>query len=350
MFVIFVIGMLLATPAQAQDAADFGGQWMLNRELSQFPKEIGFTADWLTTAAVPNRAAKPESWDDAERTQLLTEEVRRPPARLAIADTPAAVTIAADGGPSRIFHPNGREEALDLTSARTAVVTTKREEGRLVIVYSVAQGRQIRYTYSRLASPAQVIVDAELMDRGRGGDKIRRIYDRATATPVSTATAATPEKQPDGASPGAQSTPQAVNQQPDAALKGLTKLGVEVEDLGPQAARCGLQRDAIETMVARRLSDAGFTVIRDSDEDTYIYVNVVTSSSNGLCVSRYDVDVNTNTTAKLSYGTSLVPVQVTLLHRGGIAGGDAAAHGDTVRRGVQEYVDQFSTRIRAANK
>jgi hypothetical protein len=144
---------------------------------------------------------------------------------------------------------------------------------------------------------------------------------------------------------------QTLNQQPDAALKGLTKLGIVVEELTPQAAGCGLQHDAIETMVSKRLSDAGFTIVRYSDEETYIYVNVVTTStSNGLCFSRYDVDVNTNTTAKLSYGASPVPVQVTLLHRGGIAGGAAAAHGDSVRRGVQDYVDQFSARIRAANR
>ncbi len=250
-----------------------------------------------------------------------------------------------------MFHPNGRQEALDLTNVITAEVTTTRKDGRLVVLYNVEPGRQLRYTYSRVASPAQVIVDVELMERGGGGDKVRRIYDRATATPASTASAPSSTAQPGAASGSAQSTPQAVNQQPDAALKGLTKLGVEVEDLSPQAASCGLQRDAIDTMVSKRLSDAGFTVVRNSDADTYLYVNVVTTSaSNGLCVSRYDVDVNTNTTAKLSYGTSPVPVQVTLLHKGGIAGGAAAAHGDSVRRGVQEYVDQFSARIRAANK
>ncbi len=89
LFVIFVTGMLLPAPAQAQGASDFGGQWTLNRELSQFPKEIGFTADWLTAAtagadgpagggrggrqrgAVPNRPAPRVSQDDAERMQQL---------------------------------------------------------------------------------------------------------------------------------------------------------------------------------------------------------------------------------------------------------------------------------------
>ena len=49
-------------------------------------------------------------------------------------------------------------------------------------------------------------------------------------------------------------------------------------------------------MVTKRLTDAGFKVLRYSDEEPYIYVNVVTTSaSNGLCVSRYDVDVYANT-------------------------------------------------------
>jgi hypothetical protein len=45
-----------------------------------------------------------------------------------------------------------------------------------------------------------------------------------------------------------------------------------------------------------------------------------------------------------------VLVQVSLLHKGGIAGGSSTAHAEAVLRGVQEYVDQFSTRIHDANK
>jgi len=141
------------------------------------------------------------------------------------------------------------------------------------------------------------------------------------------------------------------NQQPDAELKGLTKLGIVVEDLSPQAAACGLDQKALETAVSKRLSDAGFRVLRNSDEDTYVYVNVITTGlSNGLCVSRYDAFLYTHTTAKLSYQETPVLVQVSLLHKGGIAGGSSAAHAEGVARGVQEYIDQFSTRIRDANK
>jgi hypothetical protein len=145
--------------------------------------------------------------------------------------------------------------------------------------------------------------------------------------------------------------PQKFDQQPDAELKGLTKLGIVVEELSPQAAACGLSHGTLETAVSKRLSDAGFKVARNSDEDTYIYVNVITTSlSTGLCVSRYDAFLYTHTTARLSYHDTPVLVQVSLLHKGGITGGVPAAHAEGVLRGLQEYVDQFSTRVHDANK
>jgi hypothetical protein len=144
---------------------------------------------------------------------------------------------------------------------------------------------------------------------------------------------------------------QTFNQQPGAELKGLTKLGSVVEDLSPQAVACGLNQSNLETSVSKRLSDAGFKVLRNSDEDSYVYVNIITTSlSTGLCVSRYDVILYTHTTAKLSYQQTPVLVEVSLLHKGGIAGGAPAAHAESVLRGVMEYIDQFTMRIRDANK
>ena len=124
-----------------------------------------------------------------------------------------------------------------------------------------------------------------------------------------------------------------------------------MEDLGPQAEACGLKQETLETAVSKRLSDAGFRVLRNSDEDTYLYVNIGTARlSTGLCVSRYDAYLYTHTTARLSYQQTPVLVQVSLLHKGGITGGAPAAHAAEVLRGVQEFVDQFSARIRDANK
>jgi hypothetical protein len=82
-----------------------------------------------------------------------------------------------------------------------------------------------------------------------------------------------------------------------------------------------------------------------------VYVNVITTSlSTGFCVSRYDTFLYTHTTARLSYQDTPVLVQVSLLHKGGMAGGAPAAHAEGVLRGVKQYVDQVATRIRDANK
>ena len=141
------------------------------------------------------------------------------------------------------------------------------------------------------------------------------------------------------------------NSKPGAEFKGLTTLGVVVEDLSAQAAACGLNQGTLEGAVSKHLADAGLKVRRNSDEDTYVYVNVITTSlSSGLCVSRYDAFLTTHTTATLSYQQTPVLVEVSLLHKGGIAGGGAAAHANGVLKGVLEYVDQFAARIRDANQ
>jgi hypothetical protein len=150
---------------------------------------------------------------------------------------------------------------------------------------------------------------------------------------------------------GDRAQPQTFNQKPDAELKGLSTLGVVVETLSSQATACGLSQETLETAASKTLSDAGFKILRNSDEDTYLYVDVITTRlPSGLCVSRYDASLYTHTTTKLTYQESPVLVQVSLLHQGGIAGGAPAAHAEGVLKGLQQYIDQFATRIRAANK
>ena len=142
-----------------------------------------------------------------------------------------------------------------------------------------------------------------------------------------------------------------VSEGPDAELKGLSQLGVVVEDLSSQAAACGLSRAPLEAAVLKSLSDAGLKALRNADEDTYVYVHVMTTSaSTALCVSRYDVFLYTNTTATLSYQAKPLLVQVSLLHKGGLAGGAPGSHGDAVLKGVKQYVDEFAARIRAVNR
>jgi hypothetical protein len=355
------------SPSQSQDAPGLAGRWSLNFQLSQFPREIGFGADWMTGAAsgqsstgggargrgssggggVNTWMARPESAEDARRLEILTAEVRNPAVRLTIVESSAAVTITDDQDRSRTFHPDGREEVLRLGDV-PVVTTAKWEGGRLVVLYKAAEGRELRCTYSiaATANPPQLVMDVEFIERG-GHDKVSRIYDRARAIESSPAAGAVASPQGAAAAP----QPPAVAKGPDAELKGLVNLGVVVEDLGSQAIACGLKQDTIETTVTKSLTDAGLRVRRNSDEDTYVYVDILTSSlSTGLCVSRYDVSLYSHTTATLSYQHTPALVQVSLLHKGGIAGGAPVPHAEGVLRGVKESVDQFAARIRDAAK
>lgn len=389
-FVVLVSALaviILCPPSVRAQTIDLAGRWTLNRELSQFPREIGFDADLGSTAgpaAAPSSrgrrggrgaaagggtagfTAARESEEDAQRLQLLTGEVRNPPAHLTIAEDAGAVTMTDDGGQSRTFHPDGRQEELHIGNVPVAVIA-RREPDQLVVLYKVEQGRQLRYTYARTPGSSQLVVEVQFVQR-RGGDHVRRVYEPGSASEATTTTqtsipaSAKPGTgQSTGSAPGSgpgrvpgvgSGAPrQTFNQAPGAELKGLKTLGIVVEDLSSQATACGLSHGAIEAAIAKRLSDAGFSVRRNSDEDTYLYVNIITTGpTNGLCISRYDAFLYTHTTATLSYQHAPVLVQVALLHKGGLVGGASSSHAEGVLRGLQDYVDQFTTRIRDANK
>lgn len=140
-------------------------------------------------------------------------------------------------------------------------------------------------------------------------------------------------------------------QRPDAELKGITTVGVLVEELGPAAATCGFSRDPFEKAVAKSLTDAGLKVVPHKNEHTYLDVRVETLSVQpGVCVSRFDTTLYTSTTATLSYQPQPVTVRVSLLHSAGLAGGGVNGHAANVLRGVQQHVEQFISRIHAANR
>jgi hypothetical protein len=144
--------------------------------------------------------------------------------------------------------------------------------------------------------------------------------------------------------------PALAQQKLDAELKGISTVGVVVEELTSQAAGCGLRQAAIETAASKILTDSGLKVVRNSDNDTYVYLNVQTTSvPTGLCVSRYDAYLYTHTNTRLSYQTEPVLVQVSLIHEGGLAGGPASGHGASVVKSLMQYVDQVAARIRRAN-
>jgi len=390
------IGLAVAAGWESTEAAenpDIAGRWTLNRTLSQFPREVGFGVvippglgsgdreGGAAAAFVPRNTSETE----ARNERQLVDEVRTPPPYLTVVQSETAISITDDQGLSRRFHPDGRDEPQPLVAA--PVPTSARWEGGfLVIRYKVARDREVRYTYSRKTDPPQLIVQVQFVERG-SKDVITRVYEPARADEPSTppgnapAGAVPPGAQPRtgsdlrGASktydpnrpafppaaaeppkqdvPAVQGVAQAPigTQRPDAELKGITRLGVVVEGLDSSSSTCGLKQDAIEATVSKSLTDAGLKVARNADEDTYLYVNInTTSMSTGFCVSRYDAILYSYTTAKLSYSDSPLLVQVSLLRSGGVAGSAASLHADGVLKALKQYVDQFAARIRNANK
>lgn len=400
-----VLGLWAPGPASAQQPSDLAGSWTLNRQLSQFPQEVGFSASFIPppepgagrgrgrrsreggTGNLPPRLLT-QTEEDSSRVRFLTDEVRLPPNRLTIVVTPATVTITPDPGAVRTLQQGKRDESVVIGPV-TAVTNSAWETGRLVVVYRAEQSRLLRYSYSVSRNPSQLTVDVEFIEQGTVGDKVRRVYEptppEAPAATTSTAAGSTPpapaaaagaapsglpaplgSREPasppptrslrdltSGAFPASPSSAAAgaVDERPDAALKGLTRLSVVVEGLGSQATKCGLKQEAVEAAVTARLTEAGIRVVRESDDDTYLYVNLGTvTTSAGLCVTRYDVTLYSHAAGRLPHTPSAVPLQAELLHRGGLTGGNAAAHPDTVLKSVVEDVDTVATRIRAANQ
>jgi hypothetical protein len=399
-------GVVLPPPADAQNASAIAGIWTLNRSLSELPRELGFQVPWLPSSSGGASSgssgssggggrgrrgsgggggrsgsetvyAPRESYDDAKRMQLLTAEARNPPARLIVVDNTSTVTFTNELGQSRTLHPDGKEESIEIETVPFQVIT-RRDGDKLVVTYHVLQGREVRYTYSRAATSSSLAVEVQFLEHGTG-DKAVRIYDPGsateTATPVTVSPAANAGRVPAaGVAPDARGrgapaaappsgvpasaapavTPgsaESFDARPGAELKGLKRLGILVEDLSAQAVACGLNHDALESAVSKRFTDAGFEVRRNSDEDTYVYVNVMTTSlSSGTCVSRYDAFLYTHATANLSYRDRPVLVQVSLMHRGGIGTSAPAAHAAAVTRGLETYVDLIVSQIQSANR
>jgi hypothetical protein len=374
-------------------AADLDGTWKLNRELSQFPRDVGFGMDvtgagrpaageaGMADAGDPGLVAnRPASRQEAENSRQLVAEVRNPPARLTIARSAGALVVTDDRGRSRTYYPDGREAFTPLDAAPAATVS-RWEGGRLIIRYKVEPGREVRYIVSRRANPPQLVVQAELIERG-GRDTVVRIYEPAgadepmPAAPAPAERAAQqappviplPSQRPGAGQPPPQgaavdpprqfvpavpssAAPANLDQTPGAELKGLSALGIVVEDLGAEAAACGLRQEAIEAAAAKSLSAAGLKILRTTDEDTYVYIRVVTAATTtGTCFSRYDAYVYSYTAATMSYGSRPALVQVSLLNRGGLTASGMKGHGEAVVRALTQYVDQFAAQIRDANK
>ena len=371
--------------ARGQAPSQIAGPWSLNRSASEMPPEIGFNVNWFPqteaggggssggsrggrrgggSGGTSTRAGSTgpfsqrlESYDESRRVQLLTAQARNPPTRLIIVDTPAAVTITNELGQSRVLHPNVKDDLMNVEGV-ALVANTRRDGDRLIVDYYVAQERTVRYTYARASGAAQLSVDVEFLERGTG-EKARRVYEPGVATdtanveaPRAPAGGGPPSRAPTPAAPRPSdaAAPDSFDATPGAELRGLKTIGLLVEDFSTQAVGCGLNHDAVETALSKRLSDAGFTVRRNSDEDTYVYVNVMTTTLSGTCVSRYDAFLYTHATANLSYRDRPVLVQVSLMHRGGMGSSAAMSHAAAVTRGLEDFLGLFATQIHDANK
>ncbi|MEQ1898210.1 MAG: hypothetical protein ABL971_12565 [Vicinamibacterales bacterium] len=386
--------------ADAQVAQALVGTWTLNPELGQTPREVGFGADLIPeepampgrrgTSGAGNRGRsdgnggrpqgarnagpRRESREDAERLRLMTAEVREPARHLTIADSGTAITLSDDQGRARAFRP-GREETFTLAPDVVLVARSVFEGDRFVVTYDIQEGRQLRYAFSATAAPRRLSVDIQFLEHG-GRDVVHRVFEptRPNEAPVAAPQAAVAAAPRDGlapppppllrrppepgrtpAAPAGTAPPDVpaapvVGSQRALSLRGLTKVSVAVDSLTADATACGLTQAGLEEAVRARLTNGGLTVSR-LEQDIYVLVRVLTSRpSQGVCVSRYDVSLDTHTMAAFSHQRTPALVEVSLLRDGGLTGGAPAAHAAGVLEGVGRDVDAFTREIRDANR
>jgi hypothetical protein len=399
-----LVSLTVAIPqiAHAQTTS-LSGRWTLDRDHSDFPREVGFGVPMVpttigsdappqggggrrggggrTAGAIPSPFnPRIESADDAKRREILTGEVRTPSPSLTVADNGDSVVVTDEQNHTRTFHPDGRAEAIQLDGV-SVVTTAHRDSGRLIVLYAVEDLRQLRYTYSRNGSPEQLLVEIEFLERNTKGDTLHRVYASgangsiaATAAAGGAATGSDPASRPAPTPPpaapfgrGAQQPPAfpaaprsggvpaagagSTPSRPVSEFSGLKRIGVVVEDLTSMAAGCGLTHDALESAVAKRFSGAGLTVRNNSDEDTYVYVSVMTSTlPTGMCISRYDWFIYSNTEATLTHQQQPVLAQVMLAHKGGLTGSGPSTHAADVMRALDDGLAQIASRIQQDNR
>ena len=262
---ILMIGVAVsptAPPIGSAQTTSLTGRWLLNRDASQFPPEIGFTPDWFTQAsrgaANPGgggggrgrrggsgdggRAYSPsmESDEDTKRVRQLTADARNPSVHLTIAETADATIITDDSGEALTFYLDGRHEVLQLGGLSVGA-TARRVTDHFEVVYEVERDRTLRYSYSRV-TPQRIVVEVQFVDRGKLGDHATRVYDAAGNTPsppttTSSVKGSTPDaiaaagtaKSPESAAPEHPSGVFA--QEPGAELKGSQLPSPEGEGL-----------------------------------------------------------------------------------------------------------------------
>jgi len=205
---IGILGVFGSVESAAAPPVPLAGRWRLNRELSEFPKEVAFGIETPDGDASPggrqgggsqgaggrrgggrSKGASSsggagfsiqsvrESEEDVNKIKELIADAKTPSNVLTIAQTDTAVIITDAQDRTRAFHPTGKEETEQLAAG--PIGATSRWSGpQLSVQFTVRSDRVFRYLYSRLPS-GQLLVETRLED-GRSREKtevIRRVYD-----------------------------------------------------------------------------------------------------------------------------------------------------------------------------
>jgi hypothetical protein len=201
---------LAAAPVPASNLV-LAGQWTLNRDLSEFPAEVGFGLEPTGPATSTQRAGgggggggrgggggsrggrsgggaqsggssynvTPAllSPDAAKQIAELIDDAKEPSPTLTITQTDTAVTVVDARDHTRRFHPNGKED-IEQLEAGPVGATSKWNGQQLVVDVTIAKDRMFRYVYSKRPD-GKLVVETRLEDKPGhdAGNVITRVYD-----------------------------------------------------------------------------------------------------------------------------------------------------------------------------
>jgi hypothetical protein len=205
-----LLGFLCASgsvDALAAPPAQFAGRWRLNRDLSEFPKEVAFGIE--TTEAGPASNGRQsggsggggrrgggrsgggggssgggfsiqsvrESEEDVNKVKELIADAKNPSPILTISQTETAIVVTDAQDRTRAFHPTGKEEIQQLDAGPIGA-TSKWIGAQLSVQFTIRKDRIFHYVYSRLPG-GQLLVETRL-EEGHDRQKtevIKRVYD-----------------------------------------------------------------------------------------------------------------------------------------------------------------------------
>jgi len=218
-----------AASGAADPHVDFSGPWILNQDQSDHPQQVGFGRGNDNGDSTRNRgggsggsgggsgggyggghgggygggrgggmggrgggggyggggAQRPqENNDDRLRALELADEVRNPSTKLTITQMEDTLSIIDERGRTHAFRTNGKKDSQQLDSVKVDS-KTKWEGDHLVTEFDLGNGRKLRYTYSLLEDPKQLLITSVFdngQKQGNAPPTVKRVYDAAPAT------------------------------------------------------------------------------------------------------------------------------------------------------------------------